>query len=451
MSRTCPSCGAPVSPTAKFCRSCGTAVLADPPLEPVPPEPVPPEPTQDCPACGITLVDSAAFCHGCGAAAPPPPPPPEPEIPERTLCPTCDQEIDGVDQFCRYCGSPTRPDSRPIRVAEPAAESAAFESAAMTAIAATFAPTPHDAVAGAQASSTGPVPELTPIPLLTSPSAHEPDTPPERELTLAEDHEPDSEQVTVLAGTKPPHVPPSSRADELSDAKTADAIDPDSATEILTSVAALIGSTEATETPTRPATDVPAHGTGDEETIVSSSIGETATPRRAVKLTCLVCHAPVSETARFCRSCGASFDDAAATVETPTRPSADVPAPATGEEETIASGSLSETPTPPRDVKLTCLVCGAPVSETARFCRSCGASFDDTAATVIMTRPAPSRCPTCTEDVEEWAEFCRHCGARLKAAGAESAAGTAHTCEVCGAPTEGERSLCGHCAQVVGA
>jgi len=62
VSRPCPHCGAQMSANAKFCRTCGKPVAA----EPVSAPPVIPAVERKCPACGATLSQTAKFCAACG-------------------------------------------------------------------------------------------------------------------------------------------------------------------------------------------------------------------------------------------------------------------------------------------------------------------------------------------------------------------------------------------------
>ena len=59
--RTCPRCGAPLSPNALFCSSCGMAIPAGASVA--------------CLRCGSPLVPGSGFCPRCGAPVVPPPPP----------------------------------------------------------------------------------------------------------------------------------------------------------------------------------------------------------------------------------------------------------------------------------------------------------------------------------------------------------------------------------------
>ncbi|MBN1537372.1 MAG: zinc ribbon domain-containing protein [Anaerolineales bacterium] len=53
---TCPACGKPINPKAKFCRSCGAAIT----------HPKTASAKTQCPHCGKTVRQGAAFCRHCG-------------------------------------------------------------------------------------------------------------------------------------------------------------------------------------------------------------------------------------------------------------------------------------------------------------------------------------------------------------------------------------------------
>lgn len=80
MNRTCLSCGAPLSDTAKFCKRCGTPVTLGEPIisedtaatASTPTKQVPSETSlreRQCAKCGAFLSPGAKFCKGCGAPA----------------------------------------------------------------------------------------------------------------------------------------------------------------------------------------------------------------------------------------------------------------------------------------------------------------------------------------------------------------------------------------------
>lgn len=98
---SCPNCGQPVPPDARFCDSCGSALQpaapalssAQPPAQPpvqqapavAPTPPAAPAAATTCPNCGQVLPPGAAFCDQCGAsltgaAAPPTAPPVGPPV-----------------------------------------------------------------------------------------------------------------------------------------------------------------------------------------------------------------------------------------------------------------------------------------------------------------------------------------------------------------------------------
>jgi predicted amidophosphoribosyltransferase len=149
VNRPCPGCGGEVSATAKFCRDCGTAVPAAPPVQQAPAAPTT---TRTCGSCGGSLVSEARFCHLCGSetttadsadapttvlaqepagtltgqtAAPAvssarlepqdgesatiisrePDPPPASGLPAQPTCPSCHAAVSAGTRFCRACGA----------------------------------------------------------------------------------------------------------------------------------------------------------------------------------------------------------------------------------------------------------------------------------------------------------------------------------------------------------
>lgn len=82
----CLSCGQPLRPGAKFCKSCGTTVSVPPPVAVQPTAPA-----STCPACAGSLRPGAKFCGNCGwktpqepaAARQPEPPAPETITPQQ--------------------------------------------------------------------------------------------------------------------------------------------------------------------------------------------------------------------------------------------------------------------------------------------------------------------------------------------------------------------------------
>lgn len=63
---TCPACGAEVLPDARFCGSCGAAIVA----------------ASTCGSCGAAISPGARFCPACGAAGADEPVAPAPPAPE---------------------------------------------------------------------------------------------------------------------------------------------------------------------------------------------------------------------------------------------------------------------------------------------------------------------------------------------------------------------------------
>jgi len=77
----CPSCGADVLSTTKFCVKCGAYLQGQ----------------QTCPHCNSPISGTPQFCRHCGKSL----------IPERT-CPKCNIPILGNPEFCRHCGAPVQ-------------------------------------------------------------------------------------------------------------------------------------------------------------------------------------------------------------------------------------------------------------------------------------------------------------------------------------------------------
>jgi len=73
-SQTCPNCGMPLKPGAKFCTSCGMREVSpatQPATEPLRNQPTSQPPTSTntqptCHNCGMPLKPGAKFCTGCG-------------------------------------------------------------------------------------------------------------------------------------------------------------------------------------------------------------------------------------------------------------------------------------------------------------------------------------------------------------------------------------------------
>jgi hypothetical protein len=107
---TCPKCGSPLRPGAKFCGNCGNVISTPPPAPPASASPPPQAGVALCPHCGKPLRVGAKFCNNCGktisAAAPvgeaakpapvapapvaqtPPPPPPPVSRPVQAVPPS---------------------------------------------------------------------------------------------------------------------------------------------------------------------------------------------------------------------------------------------------------------------------------------------------------------------------------------------------------------------------
>jgi Double zinc ribbon len=120
------------------------------------------------------------------------------------------------------------------------------------------------------------------------------------------------------------------------------------------------------------------------------------------------------------------------------------------EESTIVPSDAEAEPTA-SPLQPRCGACHQPVSNTGRFCRSCGAALEELQPTVVMVSSSMTTCANCGQEVEEWAQFCRHCGARTPRQGAQGPSdGSDAVCKVCGAPATGGSALCTSCAQAVG-
>jgi len=52
---SCPECDATVSADAAYCRSCGTDLAREQPID-------------DCPDCGAAVTDRARYCRSCGTS-----------------------------------------------------------------------------------------------------------------------------------------------------------------------------------------------------------------------------------------------------------------------------------------------------------------------------------------------------------------------------------------------
>jgi len=95
----CLHCRAPVSTSAKFCRTCGGPLPA---MAAAPPPPISPSSGRICRKCQSPLSATAKFCRTCGVAAPPGTMPP-------TNCPRCGVHLDPEERFCSGCGQQITP------------------------------------------------------------------------------------------------------------------------------------------------------------------------------------------------------------------------------------------------------------------------------------------------------------------------------------------------------
>ena len=83
MTSTCPSCGKPIRPGARFCGNCGAVITPAPPVQPQAAPSIQNGSTVACPFCGKPVRPDAKFCPSCGktiplAAALTPTPSPQP-------------------------------------------------------------------------------------------------------------------------------------------------------------------------------------------------------------------------------------------------------------------------------------------------------------------------------------------------------------------------------------
>ena len=79
----CPKCQNPVPENAKFCMSCGSAMVT----------------TRFCHNCGAKVMEGAKFCGECGEA--------QPGSQKPTACSNCDAELTPGAKFCMECGQKT--------------------------------------------------------------------------------------------------------------------------------------------------------------------------------------------------------------------------------------------------------------------------------------------------------------------------------------------------------
>ena len=116
--------------------------------------------------------------------------------------------------------------------------------------------------------------------------------------------------------------------------------------------------------------------------------------------TCLSCGTPLSDTAKFCKGCGA---------------------PVTSEEPAVtASVSEEQVPLEKSRGESQCAECGAVLSPGAKFCRGCGAPVTSEKPIVTASIPAEqiplkksrgeSQCAKCGAVLSPGAKFCKGCG-----------------------------------------
>jgi len=78
--QTCPHCNSPISTTSRFCRNCGKSLVAE----------------RRCPICNNPISGNPEFCRNCGAP-----------IQKQRLCPSCGATISRDAKFCNTCGKDT--------------------------------------------------------------------------------------------------------------------------------------------------------------------------------------------------------------------------------------------------------------------------------------------------------------------------------------------------------
>lgn len=233
---------------------------------------------------------------------------------------------------------------------------------------------------------------------------------------------------------------------------------------------------------------------GSELPVAPSPPSSTHAPERMAA--CASCQAVLVDDARFCHRCGHAASTAdAGDAPTTTMTVSDSPGRAiaavasiTGSPPEPASARSAPSPPSPKPVAArpaalstepvrapreestivspepgavvssavspqpTCNACQAPISEGARFCRSCGAPVERPSAVVAAPSSQTAVCPGCGEQVEAWARFCRHCGQDLPGqGGVQPSVDRGISCAICGAPKQRDGLLCAPCEHAMDA
>lgn len=61
-----------------------------------------------------------------------------------------------------------------------------------------------------------------------------------------------------------------------------------------------------------------------------------------------------------------------------------------------------------------CASCGAPLTEDAKFCTSCGAKVEEPSPEVVEAEVVPPTCASCGAPLEDEANFCTQCGTKVE-------------------------------------
>jgi DNA-directed RNA polymerase subunit RPC12/RpoP len=100
------------------------------------------------------------------------------------------------------------------------------------------------------------------------------------------------------------------------------------------------------------------------------------------------CGTPLTEGTKFCGNCGADAQEIIAKAKEEQRARVEAVKKAEG---------------------TSCPRCGAEISVTARFCRSCGAALAGGQEATVQPQSKPS-CPHCGSEISSTARFCKSCG-----------------------------------------